>query len=186
MILPGDPWAPGWVPWGNHNPNDNYMSWAPFVDWFYSTSAPPDLICPTLSKCLWWGRWICRNGVRGERMDCSPWRVDNGSKATRETGIGNNSASSSSAFSCLQVIPACSWWKLLSVHWDWYLRTFPLTDHCEQTAVEAEAYSVHYIAQQWENVTVYGGNSETFISSFTGMWNWQGWLFAQEFKTFSV
>ena len=33
---------------------------------------------------------------------------------------------------------------------------------------------------------LYRGNSETFISYFSGMWNWQEWLFDQNFKTFWV
>lgn len=91
----------------------------------------------------------------------------------------------------LQVVPAgsCSAFHMktpLPVHWDLCLGTFLLMDQSEQAAVEVEACSVHYAAQQWGNVTVYRGNSETFISCFTGMWNWQQWLFAWKFKTFCI
>lgn len=52
-------------------------------------------------------------------MDCFSWRYDNGFKATSETmALQATCSASSSAFSCLQLVCACSYGKLLSVSWD--------------------------------------------------------------------
>lgn len=76
-----------WVIQGAHlgKPTQMEIACLGFIlDSFYSVSASLDLICPTLSKCLWGDRWwFYRNGCA--RMDCFSWRVDSGSKATWET-----------------------------------------------------------------------------------------------------